>query len=318
MTLQTKIWIGMLTLYLVWGSTYLAIRFAVETLPPFLMAGVRFLLAGGILYAWRRLSGDPAPSFKQWRAAGIIGSFLLLGGNGGVSWAEQHLPSSITALLIAATPLWIVLIDLLLPGGRQRVNWQIIAGVVIGFGGIVLLVDPGKLVSTGGALPLTGVVVILFAALSWAIGSVYARGATLPQSTLLGVSMQMLAGGAGLFLIALVTGETGRLEVAAISLRSIASVAYLVLVGALVGYVAYGWLLRNAPLPLVATYAYVNPMVAVLLGAWLAAEALNLQALAAAVIIVAAVMLINHGRSRLAAKPPASSPEHEIEEPAGG
>lgn len=295
--MKFRIWLALFAVYITWGSTYLAIRFAVETIPPFLMAGVRFLIAGTILYAWRRLSGDAPPTRLQWRSAAIVGLFLLLGGNGGVSWAEQYVPSGIAALIVGSAPFWMVLIDALRPGG-QRPNWQTASGVLVGFLGIALLINPSQ--ESGGLLEMNvaGVVALLLASLLWAIGSLYSRTAQLPESPLLGTGMEMLAGSASLFLVGTLAGEWGSLDLNAITPRSLWGMAYLITFGALVGFVSYTWLLRVAPTPLVATYAYVNPLIAVGLGNLLAKETLTPQIIVAALIIVGAVAMINTGRTR--------------------
>jgi drug/metabolite transporter (DMT)-like permease len=284
----------MLTLYIVWGSTYLAIRFAVETIPPFLMAAVRFLLAGLILITWRRLAGDPLPSPRQWRAVGVVGLFLLLGGNGGVVWAEQRVPSGITALLVGCTPLWMVLLDAL---RRRRVpTWWVMSGVLLGLGGIALLVGPAELTGLHGTVDPLGALVITLAALSWAAGSLFSQQAqqsgTMPPSPLMSTAAQMLTGGAALLLLGTFSGEWVRFNPAEFTSRSILATLYLLLVGSLIGFSAYVWLLKKAPITLVSTYAYVNPLVAVFLGSLLAAEPLTPRVLLASAVIVAAVALI--------------------------
>jgi drug/metabolite transporter (DMT)-like permease len=290
--MKTKVWTALLAVYIVWGSTYLAIRFAVETIPPFIMAGTRFLISGLILYIWRRLAGDPAPTLKQWRSAAIIGVLLLLGGNGLVSWAEQHVASGIAALLIGSVPLWIVLIDFILPNAFKP-DWKIILGLLVGFGGIVLLVTstPGTNNSTG--MSLYGVGVLLLASLLWSIGSIYSRDADMPKSSLLGTGIEMLGGAVGLYLAATFAGEWNALSFSAITTRSLMGLLYLIVFGSLVGFVAYGWLLRNAPISLVSTYAYVNPVVAIFLGAWLDSELINARIIVAALIIIGSVVVIN-------------------------
>ncbi len=289
--MKTRIWAALIAIYLAWGSTYLAIHYAVQSIPPFIMTGTRFLVAGIILYIWRRLAGDPAPSAKQWRSGIIAGNLLLLGGIGGVAWAEQYVPSGISALVVAAAPLWIVLIEALQPG-NHRPSWLTLLGVASGLVGIILLVDPWKsgVVSTGNNQ--WGVIVLLLAALSWAGGSVYSHKADLPKSTLLGTGMELLAGSAGSFLAGLATGEASSLHLTSITVSSLAGLAYLIVVGSLIGFVCYTWLLKAAPITLVSTYAYVNPMIAVLLGSVLAQEAVGIQVLMAAPLIIAAVVLI--------------------------
>jgi drug/metabolite transporter (DMT)-like permease len=291
------IWGAMLAVYVVWGSTYLAIRFAVESMPPFLMAGVRFVTAGMILYGWRRLRGDPAPARIEWRSATVIGLFLLLGGNGGVVWAEQRVASGIAALMVGSAPLWMVLIDALRPGG-QRPGWQTLAGVLVGFSGIVLLIDPVNISGSAQKMDTPGVIALLLAGFLWAVGSLYARGARLPASPLLGTGMEMLAGGAGLLLAGTLVGEWSRLDLGGITTNSLLGLGYLIFFGALVGFAAYTWLLRVAPTPLVSTYAYVNPMIAIFLGNLLAREPLTPRILVSALVIVSSVALINTARAK--------------------
>ncbi|HZD58400.1 MAG TPA: EamA family transporter, partial [Anaerolineales bacterium] len=198
------IWGALIAVYITWGSTYLAIRFAVQTMPPFLMAATRFLFAGAVLYAFRRIRGDPAPTRLEWRSAAIIGLLLLAGANGSVVWAEQLVVSGIAALMVASAPLWMVLIDALRPGGRWP-DGRAIFGVVLGFGGIALLVWPvGGSGLQGGVNPI-GAGVLVLASILWAAGSLYNRGAQLPASPLLGTGMEMLAGGAGLVVMGSVT-----------------------------------------------------------------------------------------------------------------
>ena len=283
---------GMLTIYVVWSSTYLAIRFAVETMPPFLMAGVRFLVAGLFLYALRRLKGDPAPSSVEWRSTGLIGIFLLVGGNGGVVWAEQRIVSSIAALVVGATPLWIILIDMIRLKGKLPPPLSII-GVVIGFVGITILVGPwqSKEASLTSLDPL-GVVSLLIASISWALGSVYSRQVKLPPSPLLATGMEMTIGGSVLLILGTLLGESRRLNLADISARSWWALIYLVIIGALLGFAAYTWLLRVAPLSLVSTYAYVNPLMALILGNLLAQEPITPRLLVSAIIIIGSVALI--------------------------
>lgn len=304
-----SIWAAMLAVYIVWGSTYLAIRIAVETLPPFLMAGVRFLIAGAALYAFLRLRGVPAPSRAQWGSAAVVGGFLLVGGNGLVSFAEQRVLSGVTALMVAAAPLWMVLLDSLgfdrilnrLSGGRRaqarfKPTWKTVLGVIIGFAGIIILVGPAELTGSVGQIDRLGALVLVLASFCWAIGSLYSREAELPASPLLGTSMEMLIGGVGLLIVGSLSGEWGRLHIQSVSLASLGGLAYLVLVGSLVGYTCYTWLMRAAPTALVSTYAYVNPLVAILLGSWLAQEPLTLRVLLAAAVILGAVIMITFKR----------------------
>jgi drug/metabolite transporter (DMT)-like permease len=285
------IWSAMIAIYIVWGSTYLAIRFVVETMPPFLAAGFRFLIAGTVLYLFRRLRGDKAPSKLEWRSAAIVGLFLLLGGNGGVMWAEQRVNSGIAALMIASVPLWIALIDTIRPGGRRPDRWVMVS-VLAGFSGIIILIGPAQLFGKEGQVDLVGIGVLLLAAFLWAVGSLYNRGAKLPQSALLGTGMEMLVGSLGLIIMGTAVGEWSQLEVTNFSTNSLLGFAYLVVFGSWVGFASYIWLLRVAPTMLVSTYAYVNPLVAILLGSLLAGEALTLRVILAALFILGSVVLI--------------------------
>jgi drug/metabolite transporter (DMT)-like permease len=304
--MKIKIWVSLVLVYVLWGSTYLAIRYAVETIPPFLMAGTRFLTAGLILYVWRRAAGDPAPTRRQWVSAAVIGLLLLLGGNGMLSWAEQKVPSGVAALLIGSIPIWMTTIEAIRPGGA-RPNWLGVLGLVIGFGGIALLVVPSLAGGSKAELHPVGIAALLFASLSWSLGSIYSRHAKLPSSALLLTSMEMLAGSAGLILLGTVTGEWRLLALPAVALRSWLGLAYLAVFGSMIAYTAYTWLLRNAPLPLVSTYAYVNPLIAILLGSLLAGELLTARILAAAIVIVGSVVVINLSQ-RIQAPPPSAAP----------
>ncbi len=299
--MKLRIAIALLAVYLVWGSTYLAIRFGVETIPPFIMAGTRYLLPGILLLVWRRLSGDPAPTRKQWIAGSIVGLFLLLGGNGLVSWAEQRVDSGVAALIIGTVPIWMVIFDAILI--RVRPRWQVIVGLLTGFGGILFLIGPESLFGQHPRYDLAGIGILLLAALLWAIGSIYSRDADLPRSPLLGTGIEMLAGSAGLYIASLVTGEWKTFNLSAVSQQSLWGLLYLIVFGTLVGFVAYTWLLRNAPISLVSTYAYVNPLVAILLGNWLAQEPLNWEVGLAAAIIIGSVVLINSFRRKLVSAP---------------
>jgi drug/metabolite transporter (DMT)-like permease len=294
--MKARIWIALIAVYIVWGSTYLAIRFTIETIPPFLSAGVRFLVSGAILYIWSRLSGGVAPSKAEWRSASIIGLLLLLSGNGFLVWAEQRIPSGIASLFIATTPLWMVLIDALRPGGvkANSLTWL---GVLAGLVGTALLANPWQSRATSPALDSIGVIVLLVAALSWSIGSLYSRKATLPKSPLLGTGMEMLVGSIGLFALSGVVGEWNQFHLLTISSRSLGGLAYLIIFGSGIGFVAYTWLLRNAPTPLVSTYAYVNPIVAILLGSVIADEPLERIEIISALIIIGGVILITSAKS---------------------
>jgi drug/metabolite transporter (DMT)-like permease len=259
------------------------------------MAGTRFVIPGLILYSWRRSVGDPNPTAKQWRASIIVGLLLLVGGNGLVTWAEQFVASGIAAVIVASVPLWIVLFDAVRPGGI-RPDWRVVLGVLAGFGGIALLVSASTRVGAVDHIHLAGLAALLASSILWAIGSIFSHSADLPASSLLSTAIQMLGGAAGLFLVGTLAGEWNTLNFSTISTRSWLSLSYLAVVGALVGFVSFAWLLRNAPLPLVSTYAYVNPVVAIFVGAWLGNELLNARIVLAAAVIIGAVILINSSR----------------------
>lgn len=294
--MKARAWAALIAVYIVWGSTYLAILFAIETIPPFLMAGTRFLVSGVILYFWRRLSGEPAPKIHEWRSASIIGLLLLLGGNGGLVWAEQRIPSGIASLFIATTPLWMVLIDAIRPGG-VRPNWLTWLGVLVGLTGTALLANPWQVHTAGPPLDPVGIVILILGALSWAIGSLYSRKASLPASPLMGTGMEMLVGSLGLFATGSIVGEWSQFHLTTISIRSLSGLAYLIVFGSCIGFVAYTWLLRNAPTPTVSTYAYVNPVVAILLGSFIAHEPFEGIELISALIIIIGVILITTAKS---------------------
>jgi len=278
--------------YIIWGSTYLAIRFAVESIPPFMMAGARHLTAGLLLFAFTRLRGVAAPTWPQWRDATIAGILMLVIGNGGVSWAEQHVPSSTTALLVALVPLWMVLLDWLRSGG-VRPRALVGAGLVVGFVGVGLLAR-GHGEHHESAYGWS--VVVLFAAsVSWAYGSIFNRTARKPASPFLGVAMQMVAGGVVLFLLAGTQGEFGQFHFSRVTALSFGSWLYLAIAGSLVGYTAYIWLLHASTPARVATYAYVNPLIAVLLGCTLGHEAFSHELIIAGALIILAVALIVRG-----------------------
>ncbi|MEO8246815.1 MAG: EamA family transporter [Chloroflexota bacterium] len=295
--------VALLIVYVVWGSTYLAIAYMVDTMPPFLSAGARYLAAGLIMLAFlwlhgrtRRTAGErERPTFAHWRSAAIIGTLLLLGGNGFVVLAEQPglLPSGLAAVLVATVPIWLNLFDAILH--RRRPSGLVLSGVAAGFVGVVILLLPADGIAEISPL---GVGMVVFATLSWAIGSLYQRRAPLPRSPWIGTGMEMAAGGVALVLVGTLTGEPGRTAVESFSSESIVALVYLVVFGSLVAFSAYIWLLNNAAVSTVGTYAYVNPIVAVALGAWLRSEPITLRTLLAAAIIIGAVVAMVSGRPR--------------------
>jgi drug/metabolite transporter (DMT)-like permease len=288
-------------IYIIWGSTYLAIFYAIETLPPFLMAASRFLVAGGLLFAWSAVRAPRWPNASEWKAAAIVGGLLLLGGNGAVVWAEQYVASGIVALLIAVTPAWMVLLHWLWHGSAKP-GPRTVAGLALGFGGMALLVGPSAL-QGAGTLHLGGALVVMAGSLSWAVGSIYSRRAPNPPGALYATGMQMLAGGALLLVAGVITGEPSRFDPAGVSARSVLALLYLVVFGAIVGYSAYVWLLRHVHPGRVSTYAYVNPVVAVLLGWAIAGEPFTPRTAVAAAVIIGGVALITLDQQAKAAEP---------------
>jgi drug/metabolite transporter (DMT)-like permease len=283
-------------IYLIWGSTFLVIRFAIETIPPLLMAGSRFLSAGAILYAWARLTGSPPPERRHWPPAVLVGSLLFLLGNGGVTWSEKRVPSGLVALIIATIPLSMSLIDWIWHDGRRPSRWML-AGLLLGFSGILILVEPGEVGGKVQVSPLN-LLILLATSACWAAGSLYARSAPLPRSSSLAVAMELLAGGALLVVAGLAVGEGALFHAAELTLRSILSVAYLSLFGSVLAFTAYIWLLKSTSAARVATYAYVNPVVALTLGWVFGGEPLTGRTVAAGLVIVAAVVIITAEGSR--------------------
>ena len=289
-----KVWIfvAFAALYLIWGSTYLGIRFAIETIPPFLMAGTRFLLAGVIMFAIARLQGISKSTWANWRTSLIIGACLLLGGNGGVTMSEKYIDSGLAALIVAIVPIYIVLLAWA-SGMAARPIPIVWLGLIGGFVGVGILLGPAlRFSSNGGRHPAIGMSILLVSSFIWSAGSLYSRTAKHAPSPFLTAAQQMICGGLLLLLAGMVTGETQRLHPSSLSILSLVSFAYLVMVGAVVGYTAYIWLLRHCDPAKVATYAYVNPIVAVLLGASFAGEILTMRTFVAAGLIIGSVALV--------------------------
>ena len=288
------------TVYVIWGSTYLAIAVAVKTLPPFWMAGARFVISGALLYGLAMWQGAARPTLAKWRSAALIGAMLLFIGTGGVAWAEQRVSSGVAALLVSMTPLWMVLFRWLQPGG-ERPSGRVWAGLALGFAGLMILARPWEAISGGGLDPL-GVGALLLSCVTWAWGSIWSRRVSLPESPLMATGLEMLCGGAMLLLFGAFAGEPAQLHLAAVSLGSVLALVYLITFGS-VGFIAYIWLLRAANPVLVSTYAYVNPMVAVFLGWLILSEPVTGKTLAGAAVIVAAVALITSAQRRPEEKP---------------
>jgi len=276
--------------YLIWGSTYLAMRVGIESFPPLLLAGSRHLLVGLVLYPLVRWKTDEWPTWEQWRTAIVTGSLLLFIGNGGVCVAEQTVPSGVAALLVATVSLWMVLVDWVRPGGVRPAP-RIIAGIVLGFAGLALLIGPAHL-GNSGRIDLKGTVILVVASLAWACGSLYSKHGALPKSPLLGVTMQGLAGGVALWIAGFFTGEVRALHFAAISLRSWIALGYLIVFGSVIGFTAYLYILKKSTAARVGTYALVNPVVALFLGWLLVGESITLRTVLAATVILTAVVLV--------------------------
>jgi drug/metabolite transporter (DMT)-like permease len=295
-----KIITAFASVYLIWGSTYLAIRFVIETMPPFLMAGFRFLLAGAILLLFEKFRAKEKEEItsRHIRSGFIVGGLLLLGGNGGVVWAEQYVPSGLTALMISTVPIWIVVFTLF-TGNKTRPDRLTVVGVVTGFAGLLYLVYNTTGFSAESINPL-GVLALIFATISWAYGSVITSRLSFPKAKLTAVALQMLGGGALLTLFSLITGDMFLFNPEAVSTKSLLSLIYLILFGSLVGYTAYIWLLEKAGPPKTATYAYVNPVVAIFLGWLLADEVISFEILTGAAIILASVAMIISVKARKA------------------
>lgn len=282
--------LAFLAVYVIWGSTYLAIRIAIETLPPFLMAGVRFWIAGTALLLIAMARGAARPTRRQWRSATVIGAFMLLGGNGGVVWAEQRVPSGLTAVVIAAVPLWMALLEWA-RGEAGRPGRRVAIGLLCGMSGVALLVNSRGDSGHHTVDPLGAVVLVLSSA-SWAWGSLVSRKADLPRSPFLATAMEMLAGGTLLLLWGALRGEVTHFDAAAVSLRSLLATGYLVVFGAIIAFTAYVYLLNATTPTRSSTYAFVNPLVAVLVGWLFAGERIPPSGLVAALVIVLGVILI--------------------------
>ncbi|HWX10261.1 MAG TPA: EamA family transporter [Gaiellaceae bacterium] len=298
-----KLAAALVTVYLVWGSTYLAIVVSNRTLPPLLMLSVRFLIAGALLYAWTAWRGDlgaARPGRREWRAAAVVGGLLLVVDTGAVAWAELRVPSGSAALLVATVPAFIAVLDRVFFG--VRLGFAAVAGISVGLVGVALLVGPS------GSLAALGAAVILAASLAWAAGSVYSRVAPLPKAPVVSAALQMLCGGAMLAVVGVATGELSQVHLAQVSAASLGAVAFLIVFGSLIAFTSYAWLLQNASSSLLSTYAYVNPAVAVFLGWAFVGEQVGSKELVAGLVILSSIVLLVFGKApRSAAEPIAES-----------
>jgi drug/metabolite transporter (DMT)-like permease len=281
--------VALLSVYIVWGSTYLGIKIAIETFPPFLMAGIRFLIAGALLYGFVVVKEKKHPKLIEWRDTTIIGTLLLLGGNGLVVIAEKTIPSSIAAIVVATVPLWMIVIAWFLKI-QTKPNKSTLVGTLIGFIGVVILMFPSH--QEHLRFDTFGLLITLLGAILWSLGSIYSQKATLPSSVMLSTAMQMLSGGLVLIITATLFGEWQQFQIETLSSRSLLALSYLIFIGSLVGFSAYVWLLKNASPYLASTYAFVNPIVALFLGYLFADEVLGVKALIATMLIISAVVMI--------------------------
>ncbi len=278
-------------IYLIWGTTYLAMRIAVETIPPFMVGSSRFLIAGSLTFLFLRVTGTPAPSWQQWRSAALIGILLMVGGNGLVMWAVQRIPSGIAALVVATMPLWMTVLDWLFYGGPKPTA-RVALGLILGIAGSFLLLAPANLFGSGQSFHLPSMIVLMLAPIFWSIGSLQARRIDLPKNVFMTTSMEALCGGTVLALMSFAFDEPSRLLITPVSARSIGATIYLAIFGSLIALTSYCWLMENANAARVSTYAFVNPVIAVVLGWLILNEQISLQTSIAIALIVVAVVLI--------------------------
>ncbi len=303
---RTALVLAFATIYLVWGSTYLGIRVAVTTMPPFAMAAARFGLAGVLLFTWLKLRGTAWPQTRQWRDNAIVGTLLLLGGNGLVAWAEQFIPSGVTALIIGAGPIFVVLTEWAWPGG-QRPTLLTFAALLLGMSGVAYLTfDPAQ--REGNALPPAALIAVLIACLSWSVGSIYSRHTKRAAPPPMAAALQMICGSVSLMLVGFATGDWQRLNVSAISAASWSAFVYLALIGSILGFSTFVWLLKHSTPARISTHTFVNPIVAVFLGWMILHEPVTGRTLIASAIIVSAVVLVNAQKTIAAPAPPPLRP----------
>jgi len=314
--LKGKALIAYLIVCVFWGSTYLAIKIGVSDLPPFLFAGLRFMVAGLILLALARALGDPLPRKSDWRTLAIVGLLLLAGGNAFVVWSEQYIGSGIASIFVVTVAMWTALFDAIIPGGQGELNWRIVAGLLLGFLGTVLLVGatPAQIL----AADKRGPIALTLASASWALGTVYAKRHPTQSSPYMGAAFQMIVGGGAVALVGTILGEWPAWHLSA---RGIGAIAYLVVFGSILGFSAYSYALRHASATIVGTYAYVNPVIAVLLGWLLLHEPVGGRTFIAMAMILGAVLWIqlSHKLRRSAGRPAgrSPSPSHQADRPSG-
>ncbi len=288
-THRVRLLVAFFLIYFIWGSTYLAIRYAIETVPPFLMAGVRFLIAGMLMYGFLRMRGAASPSLQQWRQLSVVGVFMFLCGNGFVVWAEQYITSGLAALLVSLLPLWLMLFDWLWAQGPKPTRLAL-CGIALGVAGTVLLLDPASI--AGSDIHLPGALMVLLASVGWAFGSIYSKKFRHPPSIFMSAACQMIGGGVALLLTAVLLGETEGFDWRAVSAVSLGGFFYLMVFGSMIAISAYVWLLQNASASSISTYAFVNPAVAIFLGWLIGGEAITSHILLGAGVILAGVVLV--------------------------
>ena len=288
---RAQLVLGFASIYLIWGSTYLGIRYAVESIPPLLMMAIRHSVAGVIVYAWARARGAEPPTRKQWGYAAIAGTILFLGGHGTLAWAEQRVPSGLAALLCATLPLWTVLIAWI-NRSERHLGAKVWTGILLGFAGVAILIGPDAL-RQGESFDVLATFTVMFGAFAWAVGTAYSHGVKLPSSTVLSAAMQMIAGGTSLYVVSLLSGEMASVHLASLTVRSVGALAYLLVFGSIIAFTVFTWLVSVCPPSRVSTYAYVNPAVAVFLGWALASEPIGVHTIVATVVILAGVALVS-------------------------
>lgn len=293
---MARIALGLLTMYIFWGGTYVGIKLATETIPPFFMAGVRFFVAGIIMYACMYFTVKQKPSAAHWVSAGLLGILMPFIGNGGVVWASQLIPSGIVALLVGTVSLWMVILSWLW-FDKERPALVVLVGLAAGFSGVYILIGPGELFS-GDPINPSGILILMAASFSWAFGSLYSRRATLHQSLFMTSAMEMIVGGLAFLIASLFMGEWKALNLQEVTAASLWSLLYLILCGSIIGFTVYAWLIKAASPTLVSTYAFVNPVVAVFLGWLILAEPFNVRISLATLTIVLAVVIITFGQNK--------------------
>ncbi|MDG2013706.1 MAG: EamA family transporter [Pirellulaceae bacterium] len=286
-----KIVAAFAAIYLIWGTTYLAMAIAVQTIPPFMISGARFVFAGLLLLGFLIPRGVPLPRWRQWKWAAVIGTCLMVGGNGLVMWGIQEIPSGICAVIIATMPLWMTVFDWLFYEG-PRPTWRVATGLVLGLAGIVLLIGPRDLMLGEAVMHLPSLLAVICAPIFWSLGSLQSRRVDLPKNVFMATGAEMICGGAVLLVISVFMQEPSQIDWDGVSWNSAAAVVYLTIFGSLIALTSYMWLLKNAVASRVATYTYINPIIAVFLGWLILDEAITSQTFLAIVVIVSAVVMI--------------------------